>query len=78
MAKDLQPKGIHIGHVVIDGAIDGDRIRNGLPQLVEAWGEDRLVDLAGIIDIYEMLYQQPKRAWSFEVDVRAYPAEFGV
>ncbi len=78
MAKDLSPKGIHIGHVVIDGAIDGNRIRKGLPQLVERWGEDRLVELGGIVDIYEMLYKQPKRAWTFEVDVRSSVAEFGI
>ena len=71
LAREFGPQGIHVGHVVVDGAIDGDRIRKGLPGLVEEWGEDRLVDLEGIVDLYEMLHRQPRRAWTHELDVRS-------
>jgi NAD(P)-dependent dehydrogenase (short-subunit alcohol dehydrogenase family) len=76
MAREFCPQGIHVAHVVVDGAIDGDRIRKGFPQLVDAWGEDRLIDLEGIVDLYEMLYRQPKRAWTHELDVRSFNEVF--
>ena len=29
-----------------------------------------MIDIGGIVDAYEFLYNQPRNAWSFEVDVR--------
>ena len=76
LAREFGPKGIHVGHIVIDGAIDGDRFNLGRPELSEQWGEDRRVDLTGIVDIYEMMYCQPARAWTHEIDVRTFAEEF--
>ncbi len=76
LAREFGPKGIHVAHVVIDGAVDGDRIRIGRPEVAKAYGEDRLVDIEGIVDVYQHLYQQPRRAWSLEVDVRSSVEEF--
>ena len=70
LAKEMAPEGIHVGHVVVDGPIGGDKIIKGIPDLVERVGEDGLIDIQGIVDAYEYLYNQPKRAWTFEVDVR--------
>lgn len=76
MAREFQPRGIHVGHVVIDGGIAGDRLEKQLPQFVEAMGEDGLVGLDGIADIYEMLHRQPRNAWSHEIDVRTFKENF--
>ena len=70
LAKECGPDGIHVGHVVIDGPIGGDKITKGIPQYAEQVGEAGLIDLQGIVDAYEYMYDQPRRAWSFEVDVR--------
>ena len=70
MAREFAPRGLHVGHVVVDGGIAGDRVEKAYPEFVEAKGEGGLVDLEGIAAIYEMLYQQPKAAWSHEIDVR--------
>lgn len=72
MAKECGPDGLHVGHVVVDGGIDGDRLRERFPDRVKEMGPDRLVDLDGIAEAFRFLYQQPKRAWTFEVDVRTY------
>ena len=32
MARELGPKGIHVGHVVVDGAIDTEFIRSNFPE----------------------------------------------
>jgi NAD(P)-dependent dehydrogenase (short-subunit alcohol dehydrogenase family) len=70
MAKEYGPERIHVGHVVIDGAIGGDKIVRGLPEYAKQLGEEGLIDLEGIVDAYQYLYQQPRTAWSFEVDLR--------
>jgi NAD(P)-dependent dehydrogenase (short-subunit alcohol dehydrogenase family) len=70
MAKEYGPDAIHVGHVVIDGAIGGEKIIKGLPQYAERLGEEGLINLDGIVDAYQFLYEQPRTAWTFEVDVR--------
>jgi NAD(P)-dependent dehydrogenase (short-subunit alcohol dehydrogenase family) len=76
MAREFGPLGIHVGHVVVDGGIAGDRIEQGRPQIAEALGPDGLVDLEGIADIYAFLHQQPRAAWSHEIDVRTHKENF--
>ena len=68
MAKEYASDGIHVGHVVVDGAIGGEKIRKRLPNLADR--EDRLISIEGIVDGFAFLYRQPRRAWSFELDVR--------
>ncbi len=70
MAKECGPDGIHVGHVVIDGAIAGDKIRNNMPEVAARLGEEGLIDIQAIVDCYEYLYRQPRSGWSFELDVR--------
>ncbi|OAF18958.1 SDR family NAD(P)-dependent oxidoreductase [Bradyrhizobium neotropicale] len=68
MAKEYAPDGIHVGHVVVDGAIAGDKIMTRFPDLASR--EDSLISIEGIVDGFAFLYRQPQRAWSFELDVR--------
>ena len=68
MAKEYAGDGIHVGHVVVDGAIGGEKIKRRFPNLADR--EDRLISIEGIVDGFVFLYRQPRRAWSFELDVR--------
>ncbi|MEQ8858575.1 MAG: SDR family NAD(P)-dependent oxidoreductase [Pseudomonadales bacterium] len=70
MAKEYAAEGVHVGHVVVDGAIGGDKIREAVPEYAEKLGEEGLISLDGIADGYVFLYRQPPRAWTFEIDVR--------
>ena len=70
MAKEYGPKGIHVGHVVIDGAIAGDKIMRYLPELTKKLGEDGMINLEGIVESYVHLYRQSTGAWTFELDLR--------
>jgi NAD(P)-dependent dehydrogenase (short-subunit alcohol dehydrogenase family) len=70
MAKEYGSDGIHVGHVVVDGAIGGDKIMKGLPQYAEKLGEAGMISIEGIVDGFAYLYHQLPRAWSFELDVR--------
>jgi len=68
MAKEYAGDGIHVGHVVVDGAIGGEKILRRFPDAVSR--ESALISIEGIVDAFAFLYRQPQRAWSFEVDVR--------
>lgn len=70
MAKEGGKDGIHVGHVIVDGAIGGAKIQERYPEYAEKLGPEGLVSIEGIVDAFEYLYRQPKTAWSFEVDVR--------
>lgn len=76
LAREFQPQGIHVAHVVIDGIIDGDRIRNRAPALVEQLGEDGMLQLDDIASAYMFLHQQPRSAWTHELDLRTFQENF--
>lgn len=76
MAREFGPKGIHVGHVVIDGAIDGDIVNTRFPGIREAKGEDGMLDIAAIADAFWSLHRQAPSAWSLEVDLRPYRESF--
>jgi NAD(P)-dependent dehydrogenase (short-subunit alcohol dehydrogenase family) len=68
MAKEYAADGIHVGHVVVDGAIGGEKIKTRFPETIGK--EERLISIEGIVDGFVFLHRQPPRAWSFELDVR--------
>lgn len=68
MAKEYAAAGIHVGHVIVDGAIGGEKIMKRFPE--SASREESLISIEGIVDTFAFLYRQPQRAWSFEIDVR--------
>ncbi len=76
MARAYGPRGIHVAHVVVDGGIAGDKIIRGLPQFAQAMGEDGLISLTGLADAYWFLHNQPKAAWTHELDLRTFKEPF--
>jgi NAD(P)-dependent dehydrogenase (short-subunit alcohol dehydrogenase family) len=69
-AREFGPKGIHVAHVVVDGAIDGDRINTFLPGLKAQRGPDGLLDPDAIAENFWHLHCQTRSAWTHEIDVR--------
>jgi len=76
MARAYGPRGIHVGHVIVDGGIAGDKIVKGVPQFADAMGEDGLISLSGLADAYWFLYNQPRAAWTHELDLRTFKESF--
>jgi hypothetical protein len=76
MAREYGPWGIHVAHVVVDGAINGDRIRNRMPTLIEERGEDGLLGIDAIADTYWLIHRQPRSAWTQEADLRPFKEAF--
>jgi NAD(P)-dependent dehydrogenase (short-subunit alcohol dehydrogenase family) len=70
MARELAPQGIHIGHFVIDGAI-----RN--PGRAEPPDRpDSMLDPDAIAASYLHMLQQPRSAWTWEVELRPWVERF--
>jgi NAD(P)-dependent dehydrogenase (short-subunit alcohol dehydrogenase family) len=70
MARELGPQGIHVAHVVIDGAIDTAFIRDNFPERYAAKANDGLLQPEAIAENYWWLHRQPRNAWTFEMDLR--------
>jgi NAD(P)-dependent dehydrogenase (short-subunit alcohol dehydrogenase family) len=76
MAREFGPAGIHVAHVVIDGGIDGDRLRKGVPAMVAERGEDGLLGIDAIAENYWYIHRQHRSAWTQEIDLRPFKEEF--
>ena len=76
IAREFGPQGIHVGHVVIDGGIAGDRLLSALPHLAEQRGPDGMLDIDAIADAYWTLHHQPRSAWTLELDLRPWSEVF--
>jgi short-subunit dehydrogenase len=76
MARELGPMGIHVAHPIIDGAIDTEFIRTQFPQRYALKDQDGIVNPDHIADAYWMLHNQPRDAWTHELDLRPYMEKF--
>jgi NAD(P)-dependent dehydrogenase (short-subunit alcohol dehydrogenase family) len=72
MARELGPQNIHVAHVVVDGAIDTEFIRTQFPERYALKSQDGILSPDHIADNYWYLHQQPRDAWTFELDLRPY------
>lgn len=70
MARELAPRGIHVAHLVIDGAIDTPWIREHFPQRYALRERDGILNPEHIADAYWALHCQPRDAWTHEMDLR--------
>jgi len=76
LAREFGPQGIHVGHVVVDGGIGGDRLLSRMPQLKDQRGPDGLLNIDAIADAYWAMHQQHRSAWTLELDVRPWAENF--
>ena len=76
MARELGPRGLHIAHVVIDGAIDTEFIRTNFPEGYAKKAQDGILNPDHIADQYWMLHMQPRDAWTHELDLRPWMEKF--
>lgn len=76
MARELGPRGIHVSHSIIDGAIDTAFIRDTFPERYALKAQDGILNPDHIAEAYWMLHQQPRDAWTHELDLRPYMEKF--
>jgi NAD(P)-dependent dehydrogenase (short-subunit alcohol dehydrogenase family) len=70
IARELAPKGIHVAHVVIDGAI------RSASRLDPADRPDSTLDPDAIAQSYLDLLHQPRNAWTWEIELRPWVENF--
>lgn len=74
-ARELGPKNIHVAHLIIDSGVDTAWVRERREQM---WGKealnnpDLLMPPASVAESYWLLYQQPRTAWTFELEIRPF------
>jgi NAD(P)-dependent dehydrogenase (short-subunit alcohol dehydrogenase family) len=76
MARELGPQGIHVAHVVIDGAIDTEFIRSNFPERAALKDRDGILNPDAIAEAYWQLHLQPRSAWTHEMDLRPWMETF--
>ena len=75
MARELGPKSIHVAYLIIDSGVDTEWVRQ---RRLEAHGPgaldnpDLLMPPSSVAESYWQLYQQPKSAWTFELEIRPF------
>jgi NAD(P)-dependent dehydrogenase (short-subunit alcohol dehydrogenase family) len=77
MARELGPQNIHVAHLIIDAGVDTAFVRGRIeaargPEALAALEPDQLMDPASIAETYWRLHQQPRDAWTHELDIRPY------
>ena len=70
MARELGPQGIHVAHIVIDGAIDTQFIAQNFPERYALRAEGGILEPEAIAESYWQLHRQPRSAWTHELDLR--------
>lgn len=71
LAREFGPRGIHVAHVIIDGLIDG-----GHAQSLFDVSKDQCISPEALANAYLNLINQPKSAWTHELDLRPYNGTF--
>ena len=70
LAREMSPHGIHIGHFVIDGGIRS-ATRQNPPDRPDAFLDPDAIALS-----YWTMLQQPRSAWTWEVELRPWVEKF--
>ena len=70
MARELSPQGIHVAHFVIDGGI------RSASRAEPADRPDSMLDPDAIALSYWNVLQQPKSAWTWELELRPWVEKF--
>jgi NAD(P)-dependent dehydrogenase (short-subunit alcohol dehydrogenase family) len=68
IARELAPQNIHVAHVIIDGAVRGSGYEEATP--------DSQLDPDAIAQTMWQLMQQPRTAWSWEIELRPWVEKF--
>jgi NAD(P)-dependent dehydrogenase (short-subunit alcohol dehydrogenase family) len=76
MARELGPQGIHVATVLIDGAIASERMWRDHRDRMEKLGADGALQPDAIAETYWQIHNQPRSAWTHEVDLRPWKEPF--
>jgi len=77
MARELGPENIHVAHLIIDSGVDTDFVRQRIvaargAEALDQLEPDELMHPSSIADTYWALHNQPRDAWTHELDIRPF------
>jgi short-subunit dehydrogenase len=72
LARELQPRNVHVAHFVIDGGIAK---RGNDPRAADR-GEDGMLDPDRIAETYLQIHRQHRSAWTWEIELRPWVEKF--
>ena len=70
LAREFQPKGIHVAHFIIDGLVASPA------HPAEPTRPDAMLDPNAIAAVYMSVLKQPRNAWTQEADLRPWAEAF--
>ena len=70
IAREYGPQNIHVGHVIVDGGIAGERLLSRVPGLADQRGPDGMLNIDAIAEAYWFMHHQQRSAWTHELDLR--------
>jgi len=76
LARDYGPKGVHVGHVVIDGVVNGEMVRSIYEGYLESKGNNGALEPSAIAEAFWQLHVQHPSAWTHELDLRPFKEEW--
>lgn len=76
MAREFGPQGLHVGHVIVDGVIDGDYVNERMPAIKERLGAEGMLQVEDIAGVFWGLHTQPRSTWTHELDIRPFKENF--
>jgi hypothetical protein len=77
VARELGPQNIHVAHLVIDSGVNTQWVRERIreregQEALDNLDPNRLMRPAAVAEAYWQLYQQPRDAWTFELEIRPF------
>ena len=76
LAREFGPQGIHVAHIIIDGAIDTEWIQELFPETYAKKEEEGILNPEEIAEAYWQLHLQKRSAWAQEMDLRTWMEHF--
>ncbi|MGB3722714.1 MAG: SDR family NAD(P)-dependent oxidoreductase [Pacificimonas sp.] len=76
MARELGPEGIHVGHILVDGMIDGKFARDNFNDVDARLKRGEILAPEAIAANYVHLWKQDRSAWTHELDLRPWTETF--
>jgi len=70
LAREYGPQGVHVGHIIIDGLINGANAKSVLPDYLDSLGSEGALSPDAIADAYWFIHDQDRTAWTHELDLR--------
>lgn len=66
IAREFAPRGVHVAHAIVDGAIDLPRTR----EMFSDWPDEAMIGTEDIAESYWNLHLQSTRGFTNEIDMR--------